>query len=404
MQTVLYVTPWALILISAATALLALATGVYQYYKSKFEKVTPEHERTYGRVEDVAFLISSKDGEKTIGRTVRAAVANGHHVYVVSDGSTDSTADVARAAGAEVLALTENIGKPSALHAAYGHFKLSERYDAIAILDDDVTISNDFMIQTKKAMKHDVAISVGRNVTEWPDAQRWNMWVAARAYSYWCYQITLRRLQSAYNVMNCISGSNSLYRTEVLDLVLTGQTPYIVDDTFWTLEAHRLKLGKIVYAPKAEALIQDPTNFRDWYKQNLRWMWGTFQGIIGHRIGTEFTRFHMAYVVLIAEWVMYVASGPIAIALIWHAGLAHLPQELGLLIAGYSVWVIAAALALKRPRLLFFIPVIVFIDFVFRALMVHALVKAFRQKTVESCVWSSPTRFDTRTPDSPAQV
>lgn len=396
LTTMINVTPWSLIVISAATALLALATGVYQYYKAKFEKIQPEHERTYGHVNKVAFLIASKDGEKTIARTVRAAIANNEDVFVVSDGSSDHTAQEARAAGAQVLALQKNIGKPSALHRAYQHFKLSKRYDAIAILDDDVTIDADFMEHAKKIMRHDVAISVGRNITEWPDESRWNMWLAARAYSYWCYQITLRRLQSAYNVMNCISGSNSLYRTEVLDQVLTGQTPYIVDDTFWTLEAHRLKLGKIVYAPKAQAWIQDPTTFHDWYKQNLRWMWGTFQGILGHRIGTEFNRFHMAYVVLISEWIMYVASGPIAVWLIWRAGLHNLPLELALLVSGYGVWVVAAAVALKRPRLVLFVPVIVVIDFVFRVLMVHALVKAFRQKTVESCVWSSPKRFDTR--------
>lgn len=395
-NTIIDVTPWSLIVISALTAFLAFATGVYQYYKAKFEKAKPEHERTYGHVKRVAFLIASKDGEKTIGRTVAAAMANNRDVFVVSDGSTDGTAEEASKAGAEVLALEKNVGKPTALYTAYHHFKLGAHYDAIAILDDDVTISADFMDHTIKAMKHDVAITVGRNITEWPKARRWNMWLAVRAYSYWSYQITLRRLQSAYNVMNCISGSNSLYRTEVLDKVLTGKTPYIVDDTFWTLETHRLKLGKVVYAPKARALIQDPTTFHDWYKQNLRWMWGTFQGILGHQIGTEFNRFHMAYVVLIAEWIMYVASGPVAIWLIYRAGLHNLPLEIAILFAGYSVWVVAAAIALKRPRLLLFVPAVVIIDFIFRALMIHALIKAFRQPTVENCVWSSPKRFETR--------
>jgi len=52
---------------------------------------------------------------------------------------------------------------------------------------------------------------------------------------------------------------------------------------------------------------------------------------------------------------------------------------------------------LKRPRLMLFVPAIVVADFIFRALMVHALIKAFRYKTVEACVWNSPKRFDTRT-------
>ena len=55
----------------------------------------------------------------------------------------------------------------------------------------------------------------------------------------------------------CISGSNSTYRTEVLREVLVADTPYIVDDTYWVLETHRRKLGRIRYGPRAWAWIQE---------------------------------------------------------------------------------------------------------------------------------------------------
>jgi len=194
--------------------------------------------------------------------------------------------------------------------------------------------------------------------------------------------------------MTCISGSNSLYRTEVLNQVLSKNTPYIVDDTYWTLETHRLKLGTIKYSPKAKAVLQDPTNFRDWYRQNLRWMWGTFQGIIGHRIGTRPNKFHITYLALMLDWVVYIFSAPLTLLIIWQAGLHNLPIELLLLSAGYAVWIAIAAAALKLPRLLLFIPAIMVIDFLFRAVMVHGLIKAMRQKTVENCVWESPERFE----------
>ncbi len=42
-------------------------------------------------------------------------------VLVVDDGSTDRTADVARAGGAEVLSLESNRGLPTAIAAGYGH-------------------------------------------------------------------------------------------------------------------------------------------------------------------------------------------------------------------------------------------------------------------------------------------
>jgi cellulose synthase/poly-beta-1,6-N-acetylglucosamine synthase-like glycosyltransferase len=196
--------------------------------------------------------------------------------------------------------------------------------------------------------------------------------------------------------MNCISGSNSVYRTELLDQVLTTPPPYIVDDTYWVLETHRRKLGKIVYAPKARAYLQDPTNFRDWYKQNLRWLWGTFQGVIGHKVGRTWSRFDIAYVTLMCHWAMYILSAPVFVAILIVVAV-NAPLVLVTYLGGYGAWVVAAAVQLRRPRLALFIPAIVVADLIYRVVFVHALVKAIRQPTVEACVWDSPMRIKTTT-------
>lgn len=387
-----------MLLITVITVILALLSFAYEYKKLQSTKTTKlNRPYRYKAVKKTAILIASKDGERTISAAVKSAVATRSPVFVVSDGSKDRTAQEARKAGAQVLRLAKNIGKPAALYRAYRHFNLGDLYDAVAILDDDVIIEKDFISQARKVMDRDCAIAVGKNLTIWPQDKRWNIWLASRAYSYWAYQITLRTIQSAYNVMSCISGSNSLYRTDVLNQVLTGATPYIVDDTYWTLETHRLDLGTIKYAPKARAWLQDPSNFKDWYKQNLRWMWGTFQGIIGHRVGTKFNKFHLSYLALMVEWMIYILSGPLVLIVIWQAGRDYLILELMLLCAGYAIWVAAAAFALKLPRLLLFVPAIVVTDFLFRAVMLHGLIKALKVKTVDSCIWKSPKRFDAHT-------
>jgi cellulose synthase/poly-beta-1,6-N-acetylglucosamine synthase-like glycosyltransferase len=381
--------------VALLTVLLAMAAIYSEYKKAKRIKATDYSRKpTFRTVRRVAILIASKDGEKTIAQAVRAAKNTRYRVYVVSDGSTDDTAKLAKQAGATVLTLRKNVGKPSALYRAYKHFKLGQLYDAVAILDDDVLIEKDFIRQAKLSMDRECAIAVGKNLTNWPENKKWNIWIAARAYSYWTYQITNRYIQSMYNVMNCISGSNSVYRTEVLDKVLLKDTPYIVDDTFWTLETHRQKLGTIRYSPKARAWLQDPTNLRDWYKQNLRWMWGTFQGIFGHKIGTKADKFNLTYLALMLDWALYIFSAPLTLFIMWQAGLKNLPITLLLLMLGYAVWVTAAAIGLRKPRLILFLPAIVVVDFLFRWIMVHGLIKAIKQPTVESCVWNSPTRFE----------
>ncbi|WP_189115164.1 glycosyltransferase family 2 protein [Pilimelia terevasa] len=344
--------------------------------------------------DEVAVLIACHNGEATIARAVAAAVANGVPVYVVSDASTDDTVARAEAAGATVFAQPVNVGKPAALHAAYAHFALGTRYRAVAILDDDVVVAPDFVVQSRALMSAEVAIVVGHNVTWWPSERRWNPWLAARAYSYWNYQLVIRRLQSAANVMNCISGSNSLYRTELLDRILPERPPYIVDDTYWVLETHRRELGRVRYAPRATALLQDPTTFADWYSQNLRWMWGTFQGVIGHRVGRRATRFDLAYVLLMLHWLVYVVSGPATVWIILAAG-GLTPTGALVLVAGHGVWMCCASVHLRRPRLVLFIPALAVIDLIYRVVLVHALVKAIRQPVVERCVWKSPARLVT---------
>ncbi|WP_431927837.1 glycosyltransferase [Micromonospora wenchangensis] len=344
------------------------------------------------RPDEVAVLIACRNGSATIGSTVRSARATGVQVFVVSDASTDTTAATATAAGARVLELATNVGKPAALHAAYTAFDLGGTYRAVAILDDDVLVEPDFVTAALALLADEVAIVVGHNVTWWPAEHRWNPWLAKRAYSYWNYQAIVRRIQSHFNVMNCISGSNSVYRTELLDVLLPQQPPYIVDDTYWVLETHRRQLGKVVYAPRAVAQLQDPTTGRDWYRQNLRWLWGTFQGVIGHRVGRRHSRFDYAYLLLMLHWALYVAGAPATLWLLATAGPGFVGGLL-LMLAGQAFWIALAAWRLGRPRLLLFLPAIVLTDLLYRVVLVHALVKAIRQPTVDRCVWSSPGRI-----------
>lgn len=57
-------------------------------------------------------------------------------VVVIDDGSTDATADIARAAGATCLQLPQNHGKASALRAGIA-FALDHNFDRVITLDGD---------------------------------------------------------------------------------------------------------------------------------------------------------------------------------------------------------------------------------------------------------------------------
>src|SRR6516165_3473977 len=89
-------------------------------------------------------LIASRNGQGQIGPVVSRAGAQAP-VFVVSDGSTDATAEVARAAGAEVLELDENVGKPAAIARAFAHFDIESRFETVAVIDDDTRIDPGFI-------------------------------------------------------------------------------------------------------------------------------------------------------------------------------------------------------------------------------------------------------------------
>jgi biofilm PGA synthesis N-glycosyltransferase PgaC len=344
-----------------------------------------------------AFVIATFNGAATIASAVSMCTRQAD-TFVVSDGSTDDTVRVALDAGAtRVLQLSDNIGKPAALHRLVEELRLLERYDLICIVDDDTIVADDFVAETTKAFRPDVVVVCAKTASAWGHAQRWNAIVGARAFANWKYQTFIRRGQSALGVMNCISGSNSVYRPAFLRQVLRPDTPYVVDDTYWVLEAHRRKLGRVVYCPTTSARIQEPTTVRSWYRQNLRWMWGTFQGIRGHKIGRRATLFDVAYIGLLIDWTLFTIGTPIILALlmIWHrddpAGLVKIGAAYT---AGYAGWAAVGAIALHKWRLLALWPALLVIDWIARVNLIHAAVKAARQPTA-ACRWKSPERYAT---------
>lgn len=85
---------------------------------------------------DAAVLIPALDCERTIGDVVRGARRFAAHVLVVSDGSSDATAEVAKQAGAEVLRHETNLGKGAALQN--GMRRLAEQgFSRVLTMDGD---------------------------------------------------------------------------------------------------------------------------------------------------------------------------------------------------------------------------------------------------------------------------
>lgn len=341
-------------------------------------------------------LIASKDGEATIGRTIEDCCGQAH-VYVVSDGSTDATAAEATRAGATVMDLADNLGKPQALREAYFGFKLGERYGAVLVLDDDTRLAPNFVQEAMKQMVPGVAVVCGETRSDWLHDLRWNGLVGSRALAYWRYGLFLKQGQHLINAITVIPGSNSIFRTDVMTELLQRDVRYIVDDTQWLLDIQTEKLGRVVYARDARAYVQDPTTFGAWYDQTLRWLHGSMQGIRGHRIGRVWSWFSLTYSALILDWILYVLVWPVLLGWVfWHSSTnGRLLVALAIYTGGYLLWAVIGAVVLKNWRLTLMVPRLIFMDWAQRVLFIHAFARTWREPTSE-CKWTSPTRHDTR--------
>jgi biofilm PGA synthesis N-glycosyltransferase PgaC len=355
-----------------------------------------------------AVLIACKNGEATIGAAVRSAVGQAD-VYVVSDGSRDRTSDEARAAGAPVLVRRVSGGKPDALRAGNMAFRLAERYDYIAVLDDDTTLEPGYMakLEAKLDADEEIAAASGRIDSIWDRTRRWNPFIAMRAFMYWSYQITIKRGQNLLRVVNVICGANTLFRARVFQQLIKDDAPYAIDDMYWLAEIVRGKMGRVAYVHGARSWTIDPHTFRDWYGQTVRWSWGQFQSVRGHRLGLpiqrdtdrslgwRFSWFDAAYLALLVDWLSY-ALEPLLIVPVafFLKGWLDPLWFLVFYLATSTCWIATAAIALRKPRLFFLTPVILVLDLVYRGLMLHAIVKTLREPKTETCKWDSPVRFE----------
>ncbi len=81
-------------------------------------------------------LIPALNEERSVSHIVTVARSLGYPVCVIDDGSTDSTAKMARAAGATVLGLPVNLGVGGALRCGF-RYALKEGYSTVVQVDAD---------------------------------------------------------------------------------------------------------------------------------------------------------------------------------------------------------------------------------------------------------------------------
>jgi cellulose synthase/poly-beta-1,6-N-acetylglucosamine synthase-like glycosyltransferase len=262
------------------------------------------------RPEELAVLIAAHNEEPVITQSIKSVtrLLGRSRVYVVSDGSTDRTVDVAHAAGVAVLRLGRNRGKAGALSAGIERFRLLDRYRAIMFLDADSEADLRYFDEALLLLAEpDVAAVAGYVRVAWepehlPFAGRLILGHRNRLY-------TLTQLLQKYgqtwrraSVCYIVPGFASIYRAEALDRIDIDPKGLVIEDFNMTFEVHRKRLGRIALSPHAVAYSQDPHTLGDYVSQVRRWNLGFWQTIRRH--GVWLGWFWVAMGLFLLEWLV----------------------------------------------------------------------------------------------------
>ena len=347
----------------------------------------------------IAILIPTKNGGTNIASTVASAAGQGN-IYVINDGSTDDTAAVATAAGAFLVDMPENVGKAFAIRTTLNqHFdhlggrRMSEHYDYIMVLDDDMLLTPTFTQRCLEVMARDGVVAVeGHCDVHWPQNKMWNIYLGTRAITYWRNQRVIQRVQSWFGIRTWLNGACVLYKADVLDAVVRPEPYFVTEDTDWRWQIHRRKMGKVKYAPKSQCDQQQPITFKATYQQQLRWAWGNFQLVMEHGIGRKASLLDFAFIIMLFDLIFSIFWPILAIQ---GAHKLHV-SIFTLLMIGfgyYAVIGVITAFTLQRWRLLLMWPFAPFADLSWKVVTIHGFFKALKHPRIDNVTWVSPERI-----------
>ncbi|HJP80160.1 MAG TPA: glycosyltransferase family 2 protein [Pseudonocardiaceae bacterium] len=240
-------------------------------------------------VRDVAVLIPAHNEAVVISASLAAItrLVPRENVHVVSDGSTDNTAELAEAAGVNVMRTETNLGKAGALVAAIERFGLVAKYPVVMLLDADTRVRPEYFRSALPLFDDPAVAAVAgcvRTMWERELSAIGTLLVAHRTRIYAMAQRVLKfgQTYSRVNATYIVPGFASMYRTDVLPEIDMNPPGLVIEDFNMTFELYQKQLGKVGFSLAAVAVTQDPDTFRDYVRQTKRWALGLWQTVRRH--------------------------------------------------------------------------------------------------------------------------
>lgn len=231
-----------------------------------------------GLLHRYAVLIAARNEETVIGSLIESIKRQNYpadriDIYVIADNCTDCTAKAAKSHGATVFERFDKvrIGKGYALNYLLGRIK--KIYDAYLVFDADNVVDKNFVREINKTFSagYDIVTSY-RNSKNYGDN-----WISS-GYGLWFLREAqyLNRPRAVLGASCGVSGTGFLFSRRILEQCGGWNFFLLTEDIEFT--AHNIANGeKIGYCPDAVFYDEQPTGFRQSFRQRMRWVQGYLQ-------------------------------------------------------------------------------------------------------------------------------
>lgn len=232
-----------------------------------------------------AVLISARNEEAVISELIESIKAQDYpaeriKVFVVADNCTDSTARIARIAGAEVIERFDKsrVGKGYALDYLLGYIKEqygNDVFDAYLVFDADNLLDESYVTNINRTFSDGYEVITScRNTKNYGDN-----WISS-AYGIWFLRDShfMNNSRMLLGSSSIVSGTGFMFSQRIMDKNGGWKFFTISEDTEFT--CNNITGGiKVGYCGDAVFYDEQPTDFRQSCRQRMRWARGYLQVI-----------------------------------------------------------------------------------------------------------------------------
>ena len=252
-----------------------------------------KQENTPIKLHKYAVLICARNESAVIAELIESLKRQTYpasltEIFVLADNCTDRTAEIAGSHGATVYERYNQtqIGKGYALQELLEHIRRDRPmgFDGYFVFDADNVLSPDYIERMNETFSEGFdAVTSYRNSKNYGDN-----WISA-GYALWFLRESqyLNRARMKLSTSCAVSGTGFLFSRKLMEQM--GGWPFhlLTEDIEFTVQ-HVLRGVRIGYCERAELFDEQPTDFRQSWRQRTRWTKGYLQ--VFSRYGKDLMR------------------------------------------------------------------------------------------------------------------